>query len=263
MSYIINRTNDGDAIRLFLEKEIVEVMYKKIFTLILSIALIACSTLTIFGDDTVTTATGDTTTATTDTTAAADGTVTTTAENNQTTEAEAAAKAKAEAKAKAAAAKKAKALKYQKGLAAYIRSRNGRISRAKSMTLAGYFIAYGKKYKADPTMLMAMAQRESTFSERAYNSAGYYGIMQTSASLGRHYGFSKSELLQAKNSIKTGAGYLRYNLKVFHYNYYKAVAGYCCGTYAVKSGHYSKSTANARMSTRKAIKRYLEKHNYV
>ena len=41
MSYIINRTNDGDAIRLFLEKEIVEVMYKKIFTLILSIALIA------------------------------------------------------------------------------------------------------------------------------------------------------------------------------------------------------------------------------
>ena len=184
------------------------------------------------------TTTTDTTTTTTDTTA--------TAENNA-----------------AAAAKAAKALKYKKGLAAYIRSKNGSISRAKSLIIAGYFIKYGKKYNADPTMLMAMAQHESTFSERARNSAGYYGIMQTSASLGRHYGYSKSELLQAKNSIRTGAGYLRYNLKVFHYNYSKAVAGYCCGTYAVKSGNYSKAGTNVRLNTRKAIKKYLKKHNYV
>ena len=156
-----------------------------------------------------------------------------------------------------------KAVKYQKGLAAYIRSRNKKISRSRAYTLAGYFIKYGKKYNVDPKALMAMAQHESTFSAAAYNPAGYYGIMQTSASLGRSKGFSKSELFKAQNSIKVAASYLRYNLKTFHYSYVKGIAGYCCGTYAVKSGNYSRKTAALRIKTRAKIARYLKNHNYV
>lgn len=167
-------------------------------------------------------------------------------------------------KAKAAtAAKAAKALKYQKGLAAYIRTKNGSYSKKSSIKLAGYFIKYGKKYNVSPLALMAMAQHESTFRAKAYNPSGCYGMMQTTASLGRSKGFSKRQLFTAKNSIKVAASYLKYNLKAFHNSYYKAFAGYCCGTYAVKSGNYVTSPSKARIKTMHTIKKYLNRHNYV
>lgn len=241
-------------------------MIKKIFTVLIALTIVTTSAGMVFADDSTTsvatsgTATAETTTGSTETTATAE------ADNNASAEATAKEKAEAAKKAaaeKKAAAKKAKALKYKKGLASYIRAVNGNYSKAGSMKLAGYFISYGKKYKVSPLALMAMAKHESGFSARTHNPAGYYGMMQTSASLGRAKGFSKSELLIAKNSIKVAASYLRYNLKYFNYNYSKGIAGYCCGTYAVKTGHYSKTTSNARVRTMKNIKKYLVRHNYV
>jgi soluble lytic murein transglycosylase-like protein len=243
-------------------------MIKKITVILIAMLLITSTAGMAFADDAAAnnnsgTASGQATeeTAANDSQTAteADGQTEATATN---TAADAAKAAKAKAAAKAAA-RKAKALKYKKGLAAYIRSRNGNYSKKSSMKLAGYFIYYGKKYKVDPKALMSMAQHESGFSSRAHNPAGYYGIMQTSASLGRAKGFSKKELYVAKNSIKVAASYLRYNLKTFHYNYYKGIAGYCSGTYAVKSGHYNRTAAKVRITTLKGIKKYLKKHNYV
>lgn len=209
-------------------------MSRKILIIILAVAMVICTTAVAFGDDSSSGSNaGDTTPAATQTTAAA-----------QTTTV-------------------AQPSRYQKGLAAYIRSKNRKVSKANSLRLAGYFIKYGKKYNVDPKVLMAMAQHESSFNARAHNPAGYYGIMQTSASLGRSHGYSKKSLYKAQNSIKTAASYLRYNMRVFHNNYRKAVAGYCCGTYAVKKGHYSKRTANIRLKTRAKIGKYLTKHNYV
>ncbi|NLD11330.1 transglycosylase SLT domain-containing protein [Aminicella lysinilytica] len=246
-------------------------MIKKIFTVLIALTIVTTSAGMVFADDSTTDATATSGTATAETTTGSTET-TATAEADNNASAEATAKAEAEAKAtaakkaeaqKKAAAKKAKALKYKKGLAAYIRGVNGNYSKAGSMKLAGYFISYGKKYNVSPLALMAMARHESGFSARAHNPAGYYGMMQTSASLGRAKGFSKRELLVAKNSIKVAASYLRYNLKYFNYNYSKGIAGYCCGTYAVKTGHYSKTTSNARVRTMKSIKKYLVRHNYV
>jgi soluble lytic murein transglycosylase-like protein len=221
-------------------KGVIKFMIRKLILTLISLTLIFCLSATAFADDS-TAAAAETTTTT--------ETATNTAAAAETAPAQTAAQIKAE--------------KYQKGLAAYIRSRNKKISKARAYTLAGYFIKYGNKYNVDPKALMAMAQHESTFRAKAYNPAGYYGIMQTSASLGRSKGFSKRELFQAQNSIKVAASYLRYNLKVFHYNYSKGIAGYCCGTYAVKKGNYSRKTASVRVKTRAKIAKYLKNHNYV
>ena len=219
-------------------------MFRKIITVLMTTALVTVMSAGLFAVyATETTSTGTTTSGTTQ---AASASNTSAAPAKPT-------KSRAQIRAE----------KYKKGLAAYIRSRNKRISKARSLALAGYFIKYGKKYKVDPKALMAMAQHESSFSAKAHNPAGYYGIMQTSASLGRSHGFSKKELYKPQNSIKVAASYLRYNLKTFHYSYTRGIAGYCCGTYAVKSGHYNKRVAVIRVKTRAGIAKYLKKHHYV
>jgi soluble lytic murein transglycosylase-like protein len=223
-------------------------MFRKIITVLVTTALVTVMSAGLFAVyATDTTSTGTTTSSDTTQTASSSTTSKTTAAPAKPT------KTKAQIRAE----------KYKKGLAAYIRSRNKKISKARSLALAGYFIKYGKKYKVDPKALMAMAQHESTFRAKAHNPAGYYGIMQTSASLGRAHGFSKKELYKPQNSIKVAASYLRYNLKAFHYSYTKGIAGYCCGTYAVKSGHYNKRVAVIRVKTRAGIAKYLKKHHYV
>ena len=180
-------------------------------------------------------------------------------------EEEAKKKAEAAAKKKAEAAKKAaqqKALKYKQGLAAYIRTKNGNLSKAWSLTLAGYFIDAGKKYNLDPKVLMAIAQRESTFRSKATNPYGIKGMMQTSDHLARLYGYKPSSLYQAKVSIDVGARYLAAMKKKFG-NYTKALSGYVYGSYAVSKGTYSTSHAKAMLKTRQQIQTYLEKHKYV
>lgn len=174
-------------------------------------------------------------------------------------EAEAAAKKKAEAAKKAA---QQKALKYKKGLAAYIRTKNGNLSKAWTLTLAGYFIDAGKKYDLDPKILMAIAQRESTFRAKATSPYGIKGMMQTSDHLARQYGYKPSSLYKAKVSIDVGARYLASMKKKFG-NYTKALSGYVYGSYAVSKGNYSTSHAKAMLKTRKQITNYLKKHKYI
>ena len=174
-------------------------------------------------------------------------------------EKEAAEKAKAEA-AKKAAAKKAE--KYRNGLASYMRSKNGSLSKSWSKTLADYFIAAGKKYNVDPTVLMAIAQRESTFRASATSPYGIKGMMQTSDALARQYGYKPSSLYKAKVSIDVGARYLGAAKKKFG-TYTKALSAYVYGSYAVSKGKYSKSHANAMLKTRRQINAYLKKYDFI
>ena len=48
---------------------------------------------------------------------------------------------------------------------------------------------------------MAMAQKESTFRSKVTNPYGIKGMMQTSDSLAKKYGYKPSELYEAKVSI--------------------------------------------------------------
>ena len=160
-------------------------------------------------------------------------------------------------------AKLKKAENYRNGLAHYIRTKNGKISKSYSRKLAGYFIKYEKKYRVDAKALMAIAYHESRFTASAYNPGGYYGMCQTSAAIGRAAGYSTGELYSASNSIHAAAKNLRYNLSYFRGSYYKAFAGYCAGTGGAARGAFSHSQVKARTDTRAEIKRFLKKKKYI
>lgn len=154
-----------------------------------------------------------------------------------------------------------KVSKYQKGLAAYIRSKNKNLSKDWSITLAGYFLTIGDKYDVPPTILMALARRESNFRAKAKSVYGYKGMMQCSDAFARSNGYKPSDLYNAKVSIEIAAKYLR-TMKKKYGTYTKALSCYICGSGAVARGTYSKKPAWAVMNIRDGIKDYLKEHGY-
>lgn len=152
--------------------------------------------------------------------------------------------------------------KYRNGLAAYIRKVNPSLSKDWSRTLAQIFIDAGDKYDLDPTVLMALAQRESGFRAKVTSPYGYKGMMQTSDGLARKYGYKPSSLYKASVSIDVASRHLR-SLKKSYGTYTMALCGYIYGGYAVNHGYYSKKPAWAIMNTRDSINEYLKKNDYV
>lgn len=152
--------------------------------------------------------------------------------------------------------------KYRNGLASYMRSKNTKMGKKWSRSLAQTFIDIGEKYDLDPKVLMALAQRESTFSSKATSPYGYKGMMQTSDWLAKHYGYKPSQLYEAEVSIDVAARYIS-SLKKSFGTYTLALSGYVYGGYAVKKGNYSKKAAWKIMNTRSDIQDYLEKYDFV
>ena len=150
---------------------------------------------------------------------------------------------------------------YQKGLAAYIRSKNGNLSRKWSETLAGYFIKYGNKYGVDEKVVMALALRESRFRAKATSHAGHKGMLQINDRLARSYGYKPSSLYEAYVSIKIGTIYIQ-KMKKKYGSYSKAICCFVCGSGAVASGKYSREPGQSVMKTQKAIKKFLKNNGY-
>ncbi len=157
--------------------------------------------------------------------------------------------------------KRAKELKYKKGLAAYIRKINKKITKKESLSLAGAFITAGRKHKLDPKVLMALAVRESRFDTKCYHS-GYKGVMQTSDALATHYGYRPNDLYKANVSIEVSARYLKYLKKRFG-TYTKALCGYAYGSGAVAAGRYNIEVGRKIMRRRGEITSFLKKYKYI
>lgn len=221
-------------------------MAKKLITVLLTLTIIACSSISIYATTEDTAQNNDVTNVTN---------VTNTEQNTVNTE-------DTQTKARAVSKSEKKAEKYKKGLAAYIRSVNPNVSKSKSLTMAGHFISKGKKYNVDAKVLMAIAQNESTFYTSAKSPYGYKGLMQTSDALARQYGYKPSSLFKAEVSIDVGARYLGAMKKEFK-TYTKALSAYAYGFGTVKSGNYSTAIANKLLKTRTNITRYLERNNYI
>ena len=215
-------------------------MAKKLVTALLTITIIACSSISIYATDTNIT----------DTTEAK---ATATTEDSEQT-------ANTTVKVQSMSTKTNS--KYKKGLAAYIRKINSNVSKTKSLNMAGYFISKAKKYILDAKVLMAIAQNESTFYTNAKSPYGYKGLMQTSDALARQYGYKPSSLYKAQVSIEVGARYLRAMKNEFN-TYTKALSAYAYGSGSVKSGNYSTKIAKKLLNTRVQIRRYLERNNYI
>ena len=157
---------------------------------------------------------------------------------------------------------KKKISKYQKGLAGYIRSKNRKLSKQWSITLAGYFIKSGKKHDIDPKVLMGLALRESNFRAKAKSRYGYKGMMQCGDSFAKRYGYKPSDLYKANVSIEIAAKYLK-AMKKRHKTYSKAICCYVCGSGAVARGVHSREPGRSVMKVRDNIKKYLKKNGYV
>lgn len=157
---------------------------------------------------------------------------------------------------------KKKISKYQKGLAGYIRSKNRKLSKQWSITLAGYFIKSGKKHDIDPKVLMGLALRESNFRAKAKSRYGYKGMMQCGDSFAKRYGYKPSDLYKADVSIEIAAKYLK-AMKKRHKTYSKAICCYVCGSGAVARGIHSREPGRSVMKVRDNIKKYLKKNGYV
>ncbi len=151
--------------------------------------------------------------------------------------------------------------KYQKGLAAYIRSKNKNLSKSWSITLAGYFIKSGDKNDVDPKVLMALALRESNFRAKAKSKYGYKGIMQLSDAFARNYGYKPSDLYKASVSIEIAAKYIS-KMKKKYKTYTNAICCYICGSGSVANGTHSKEPGRSVMKVRTSIKEYLKKNGY-
>lgn len=157
---------------------------------------------------------------------------------------------------------KKKISKYQKGLAAYIRSKNRKLSKQWSITLAGYFIKSGKKHDIDPKVLMGLALRESNFRAKAKSRYGYKGMMQCGDSFAKRYGYKPSDLYKANVSIEIAAKYLK-AMKKRHKTYSKAICCYVCGSGAVARGIHSREPGRSVMKVRSNIKTFLKNNGYV
>lgn len=157
---------------------------------------------------------------------------------------------------------KKKISKYQKGLAAYIRSKNRKLSKQWSITLAGYFIKSGKKHDIDPKVLMGLALRESNFRAKAKSRYGYKGMMQCGDSFAKRYGYKPSDLYKADVSIEIAAKYLK-AMKKRHKTYSKAICCYVCGSGAVARGVHSREPGRSVMKVRSNIKTFLKNNGYV
>lgn len=157
---------------------------------------------------------------------------------------------------------KKKISKYQKGLAGYIRSKNRKLSKQWSITLAGYFIKSGKKHDIDPKVLMGLALRESNFRAKAKSHYGYKGMMQCGDSFAKRYGYKPSDLYKADISIEIAAKYLK-AMKKRHKTYSKAICCYVCGSGAVARGVHSREPGRSVMKVRSNIKTFLKNNGYV
>ena len=129
---------------------------------------------------------------------------------------------------------------YKAGLTAYIMKKNPKVSFSKARMMVEYAETYGEIYGGlDEELLIAVMESESTFYENIKNSHNCYGLMQIKAYVAASYGFSTSQLLQAKYNIQMGCILLNHGMNTFNGNVTLALSGYACGENAVKRGNYS------------------------
>ena len=169
--------------------------------------------------------------------------------------------AAAAAKAAAVAAKKKAQEKYLNGLAHYICSVNNNISIETATKYITYFVSASKTYGIDEKLIMALAQKESTFRSTSSNSGGYKGMMQTSDGITKAAGYEVEDIFDPQVAIKVGARYLNYKMDEFG-SKRLALTAYNQGSGSVNSGNYTTGFATVVLGYYNNIENYLENNGY-
>lgn len=151
---------------------------------------------------------------------------------------------------------------YIRGLVNYIRKCNGRLGVVEAQDLVAIFQHEARIYGVDHTLLMAMAQKESTFNVAARSSSGSVGMMQILPSTGRAYGISSKQLLDPHVNIQFGAKYIKDRLDMYGGNVTKALSAYNQGAGAVNRGSYSTRYASRILTAQAQLKSYMADNGY-
>ena len=151
---------------------------------------------------------------------------------------------------------------YHRGLVSYIRNYNGNYSVSKAQELVYYFLNAAKTYRVDEKILIAVAQKESTFNSNCRGSSGSLGIMQVMPSTGARYGLSSSDLLNAQKSIDFGALYLSERIAAYGGDLTKGFSAYNQGSVAVNRGSYSTRYAGKVIGAMNGLNTYLTSNGY-
>jgi len=152
--------------------------------------------------------------------------------------------------------------KYNKGLVSYIRQCNGNYTVSKAQELVFMFKNAAKTYRIDEKILMAVAQKESTFNEKSRGGSGSLGMMQVMPSTGARYGLGAEQLLDAETSIEFGAMYLSERIAAYGGDLTKGFSAYNQGSVAVNRGSYSTRYAGRIIGAVNGISSYLTSNGY-
>ncbi|MGI6727180.1 MAG: lytic transglycosylase domain-containing protein [Anaerovoracaceae bacterium] len=151
---------------------------------------------------------------------------------------------------------------YNRGLASYIRHKNGSVSDGKALMLVFLFKHEAEIYGVDEILLMSMAQRESTFRTDVVASGGSVGLMQIMPATAKRYGIARSQLFDPHTNIEFGARYIGENLQRYNDNKTLALTAYNQGPGAVSRGGYNTRYAGRINSAEDSLKGYLVQNGY-
>lgn len=101
-----------------------------------------------------------------------------------------------------------------------------------ALETAAAILSFCKKYKADPTIILAMANAESSFNRNARGTSGERGLLQILPSTFRRFG--RGDLNDWKASLEAGIRYYSYLQRKYHGNIVLSVAAYNAGIGSVK-----------------------------
>jgi hypothetical protein len=152
--------------------------------------------------------------------------------------------------------------RFNKGLVTYVRSYNGNYTVASAQNLIFLIEREAKIYKIDPLLLMAVAHKESTFTEKARSSGGALGMMQVMPATGAKYGLSPSDLLNAHKNIEFGALYLKERIDAYGGDWVKALSAYNQGSASVNRGGFSTRYADQVVLKYNKINSFLKSGGY-
>ena len=113
----------------------------------------------------------------------------------------------------------------------------------------------------DVTLLLAMAEKESTFRSDVVSSGGSVGLMQIMPSTANAFGISRSQLFDMHTNIEFGARYIGSHLQTFGTET-KALSAYNKGGGAVSRGNYSTRYATRIQGAQQTMESYLTQNGY-
>lgn len=152
--------------------------------------------------------------------------------------------------------------RYNRGLVNYILNYNGSMSTSYVQELVFMFKRAANVYNVDEKLLMAMAQKESTFTPSIVSRGGAVGLMQIMPATGAGYGVNAEQLKDPRTNINIGASILSTGLTNYNGDKVRALSAYNQGSARVSRGNYSTAYATRIMAAYTGVNNFLSVNGY-